>query len=89
MFLFYYFLIFGIYGSRDGGNTIQNSNTDLEEKLITAAKVSKCFPLKLFILIAMQILNLKGHLCGFPPESKLLYSPVDLEGHKGKVIDKN
>eukprot|EP00026_Physarum_polycephalum_P000237 Phypoly_transcript_00237.p1 GENE.Phypoly_transcript_00237~~Phypoly_transcript_00237.p1 ORF type:complete len:1263 (+),score=191.32 Phypoly_transcript_00237:1964-5752(+) len=56
-----------LYGSHDAGRTIHDKDSVLKDKICQVAKR----------------LNLKDHYCGMDGTSKLMHSPVDLEGHKG------
>ena len=58
------------HSSNDAGKTIKNQNKKFHRKMRKA----------------MKRLNLKSHYCGLSAshQIKLLYSPVDLEGHLGE-----
>ncbi len=53
-----------VYGSKDGGKTVLNSNSEFAAKMERAAKQ----------------LNIKGHPCGFGRDAKVLHGPTDIEG---------
>ena len=62
-----------VYGSKDGGRTINDESEPLREMMKRAA----------------SILNIKPHMCGFYEYNrKLLYSAADIEGHLGNVKQK-
>ncbi|PRP80831.1 hypothetical protein PROFUN_11246 [Planoprotostelium fungivorum] len=56
------------YGSDDGGETVHDEDEELREKMRTVA----------------ERLYIRGHMTGHTPgDSKMIYGPGDIEGHRG------
>jgi len=65
-----------IYGSNDGGYTVQTANTS-SFSVVEGEKFEE------MMKDCAEFLNLKGHLTGIGGNPGYLYGPCDLEGHVG------